>query len=139
MPRVHRVDHGDTLFGIAQKFYGDGMKFPIIAQANGIRDPDKIFPGQVLQIPDLAPPPPPQPAPQPPPPPQPEPPPEPISFRLLRPADLLKPELQLLTPGTSGDLRVQVEEYELLPADPPPGEQMPSTAERLVYADHFPL
>jgi hypothetical protein len=90
MPRVHKVDHGDTLFGIAQKFYGDGMKFPIIAQANGIRDPDKIFPGQVLQIPDLAPPPPPpppQPAPQPPP--QPEPPPEPISFRLLRPADLL--------------------------------------------------
>jgi hypothetical protein len=51
----------------------------------------------------------------------------------------LKPELQLLTPGTSGDLRMQVEEYELLPADPPPGEQMPSTAERLVYADHFPL
>jgi hypothetical protein len=51
----------------------------------------------------------------------------------------LKPELQLLTPGTSGDLRVQVEEYELLPADPPQGEQMPSTTERLVYADHFPL
>jgi hypothetical protein len=51
----------------------------------------------------------------------------------------LKPELQLLTPGTSNDLRVQVEEYELLPADPKPGEQTLSTAERLVYADHFPL
>jgi len=51
----------------------------------------------------------------------------------------LKPELQLLTPGTSTDLRVQVEEYELLPADPKPGEQMPSTTERLVYADHFSL
>lgn len=37
MPRVHTVDHGDTLFGIALKFYGDGMKFPIIAEANGIR------------------------------------------------------------------------------------------------------
>lgn len=92
MPRVHTVDHGDTLFGIALKFYGDGMKFGIIAEANGIRDPNLIFPGQVLQIPDLAPPPPPpppQPGPQPPTPPQPEPPPEPISFRLLRPTDLL--------------------------------------------------
>ncbi len=51
----------------------------------------------------------------------------------------LKPEVQLLTPGTSDDLRVQVEEYELLSADPKPGEQMPSTTERLVYADHFSL
>lgn len=51
----------------------------------------------------------------------------------------LKPEIQLLTPGTSEDLRVQVEEYELLSADPKPGEQIPSTTERLVYADHFSL
>jgi LysM repeat protein len=70
MPTVYTVDNGDTLFGIAQRFYGDGMKFPIIAQANGITNPNLIFPGQVLQIPDLAPPPP-QPAPQPPPLPQP--------------------------------------------------------------------
>ena len=49
----------------------------------------------------------------------------------------LDPELQLLTPGTSDDLRVQVEEYELLAADPAPGEQNPTTTERLVYADHF--
>ncbi|MEV6426250.1 hypothetical protein [Nocardia sp. NPDC051463] len=51
----------------------------------------------------------------------------------------LKPEQQLLTPGTSDDLRVQVEEYEVLPADPVPGEQTPGTTERLVYADHFSL
>jgi hypothetical protein len=51
----------------------------------------------------------------------------------------LKPQLQLLTPGTFNDLRVQVEEYELLPADPKPGEQTLSTTERLVYADHFAL
>jgi LysM repeat protein len=88
MPTVYTVDNGDTLFGIAQRFYGDGMKFPIIAQANGITNPNLIFPGQVLQIPDLAPPPP-QPTPQPPPQPQPEPPPQPFDFRLLRPADLL--------------------------------------------------
>ena len=49
----------------------------------------------------------------------------------------LDPELQLLTPGTSDDLRVQVEEYEVLAADPAPGEQNPTTTERLVYADHF--
>ena len=58
MPTVYTVVRGDTLFGIAQRFYGDGMKFPIIAQANGISDPDRIFPGQVLRIPDIAPPPP---------------------------------------------------------------------------------
>lgn len=51
----------------------------------------------------------------------------------------LKPEQQLLTPGTSDDLRVQIEEYEVLPADPVPGEQTPRATERLVYADHFSL
>ena len=39
MPRVHTVDHGDTLFGLALKFYGDGNKSGIIAQANGIWEP----------------------------------------------------------------------------------------------------
>jgi hypothetical protein len=51
----------------------------------------------------------------------------------------LTPAEQLLTPGTSDDLRVHVEEYELLPADARPGDQTLSTTERLVYADHFPL
>jgi hypothetical protein len=52
----------------------------------------------------------------------------------------LTPEQQLLTPGTSDDLRVQVEEYELLPADSAtPDTEIPSTTERLVYADHFRL
>lgn len=52
----------------------------------------------------------------------------------------LTPEQQLLTPGTSDDLRVQVEEYELLSADPTtPDTEIPSTTERLVYADHFRL
>ncbi|WP_406230254.1 LysM peptidoglycan-binding domain-containing protein [Nocardia sp. NBC_01009] len=90
MPRIYTVEHGDTLFGIALQFYGDGMKFPIVAQANGIANPDLIFPGQNLQIPDLAPPPPPPPPRRPPAPgPEPEPPPPPILFRLLRPTDLL--------------------------------------------------
>ena len=64
MPTVYTVVRGDTLFSIAQRFYGDGMKFGIIAQANGISNPDRIFPGQVLRIPDIAPPPPPPPPPR---------------------------------------------------------------------------
>ena len=35
MPTVYTVVRGDTLFSIAQRFYGDGMKFGIIAQATG--------------------------------------------------------------------------------------------------------
>lgn len=53
MDTFYTVIRGDTLFDIAQRFYGDGNKFPIIAQANGIADPDRIFPGQVLRIPDI--------------------------------------------------------------------------------------
>jgi hypothetical protein len=51
----------------------------------------------------------------------------------------LKPAQQLLTPGTAQDMRVQVEEYEILSADPQPGEDTPTSASRLVYADHFYL
>ena len=54
MDSFYTVIRGDSLFGIAQRFYGDGNKFPIIAQANGIADPDRIFPGQVLVIPGIA-------------------------------------------------------------------------------------
>jgi nucleoid-associated protein YgaU len=47
------VASGDTLSAIAQKYYGDASKWPIIFEANRhqIQDPDRIFPGQVLRIP----------------------------------------------------------------------------------------
>ncbi|MFI6870556.1 LysM peptidoglycan-binding domain-containing protein [Nocardia sp. NPDC050406] len=77
LPAVYVVVEGDTLFDIAARFYGDGNKFPIIAAANGIANPDLIHPGQILTIPAL-------PGEQPPPPP-----PGPISFRILRPPDLV--------------------------------------------------
>jgi hypothetical protein len=51
----------------------------------------------------------------------------------------LTPPQQLLTPATLDDLRVQVEEYELLTADPKPDAAEVTETRRLVYADHFYL
>ncbi|MFE7797448.1 LysM peptidoglycan-binding domain-containing protein [Nocardia sp. NPDC057440] len=51
--RTYIVTQGDTLFGLAQRFYGKGELFPIIAVANAIPDPDLIFVGQLLIIPDI--------------------------------------------------------------------------------------
>jgi nucleoid-associated protein YgaU len=52
----YTVVPGDTLSGIAQRFYGDGALFPRIFEANRdqISDPNLIFPGQVLRIPQGA-------------------------------------------------------------------------------------
>jgi LysM repeat protein len=49
--RTYTVDSGDTLWAIAEQFYGDGNKYQIIADASGIPNPDLIQPGQVLTIP----------------------------------------------------------------------------------------
>lgn len=52
--RTHTVVTGDTLFKIAMRYYGDGWKYPRIYAANPfIKNPDLIFPGQVLIIPEL--------------------------------------------------------------------------------------
>jgi len=52
--RFHTVVKGDTLSKIAKEFYGDAMKYPVIFEANKpmLTDPDKIYPGQVLRIPN---------------------------------------------------------------------------------------
>jgi nucleoid-associated protein YgaU len=49
----YTVVSGDTLSGIAQRFYGDGTLFLRIFEANRdqISTPNLIFPGQVLRIP----------------------------------------------------------------------------------------
>ena len=54
--RYHRVVSGDTLSKIAKQYYGDLSKYPEIFEANQpmLKDPDKIYPGQVLRIPPLA-------------------------------------------------------------------------------------
>jgi len=49
----YTVVSGDTLSGIANRFYGDATRWPIIFEANRnqLQDPNHIFPGQVLRIP----------------------------------------------------------------------------------------
>jgi LysM repeat protein len=51
--RTYTVRHGDTLYGIAQRFYGHGRYWHSLYQANRskISHPDLIFAGQVLTIP----------------------------------------------------------------------------------------
>ena len=49
----YTVQKGDTLSKISKQYYGDPNKYNRIFEANRdqIKDPDKIFPGQVLKIP----------------------------------------------------------------------------------------
>lgn len=50
-PQVYTVVAGDTLWGIAERFYGDGNKYQVLVDANAISNPDLIHPGQMLTIP----------------------------------------------------------------------------------------
>jgi len=52
-PRTYTVVAGDTLSGIAKRFYGKASKWRAIHAANRERvpDPDRIYPGQVLELP----------------------------------------------------------------------------------------
>lgn len=49
----YTVVPGDNLWNIAVNFYGDGTRYPEIAAANGIENPNLIFPGQVFIIPGV--------------------------------------------------------------------------------------
>ncbi|MGA9675532.1 MAG: LysM peptidoglycan-binding domain-containing protein [Mycobacterium sp.] len=49
--RTYTVVSGDTLWAIAERFYGDGNKYQVIADASGVANPDLIYPGQQLTIP----------------------------------------------------------------------------------------
>ena len=54
-PVFYTIVKGDTLWGIASEFYGNGSKYPLIVEANleVIKDADKIYPGQAIRIPEL--------------------------------------------------------------------------------------
>lgn len=51
----YEVKSGDSLSKIAKKYYGDAMKYPAIFEANKpmLKDPNLIYPGQMLRIPKL--------------------------------------------------------------------------------------
>jgi nucleoid-associated protein YgaU len=50
----YTVQPGDNLSKISKHFYGDANKYPVIAKANNLEDPDKIKVGQKLIIPAAA-------------------------------------------------------------------------------------
>lgn len=53
--RFYEVQKGDTLYAVAKEHYGNGMKYPVIFEANKpmLKSADLIYPGQVLRIPPL--------------------------------------------------------------------------------------
>lgn len=52
---VHVVRRGDTLWKIARRYYHAGTRYNALFRANrgAIRDPDYIYPGQVLRVPRI--------------------------------------------------------------------------------------
>lgn len=50
MASTHTVVKGDTLWGIAQKYLGDGNKYPQLAKINNISSPYYIYVGQVIKL-----------------------------------------------------------------------------------------
>jgi len=53
--RFYTVQAGDSLSKIAKEMYGDPMKYNAIFEANTpmLKDPNNIYPGQQLRIPNL--------------------------------------------------------------------------------------
>ncbi len=53
-PGTMTVQRGDSLWRIARRTYGAGLRYTLIYEANAaaIRDPDLIYPGQVFSLPD---------------------------------------------------------------------------------------
>src|SRR5690606_19301365 len=48
------IRRGDTLWRISRRVYGHGIRYSTIylANRNQIRDPDRIWPGQVFRVPE---------------------------------------------------------------------------------------
>ena len=53
--RSYTIEKGDTLSGIAKRFYGKAKYWRQIHEANSaaIDNPDRIFPGQVITLPAI--------------------------------------------------------------------------------------
>ena len=54
-PVFYTIEKGDSLSKIAHTHYGDPMKWKALFEANRevIKDPDLIYPGQQIRIPEL--------------------------------------------------------------------------------------
>lgn len=50
---VHIIGPGESLSKIAKIYYGDGTKFPIIAQYNNLTDATRITVGQRIKVPEI--------------------------------------------------------------------------------------
>lgn len=50
---LHRMQAGDSLASVAWQRYGDATQWRVIAEANGVADPERVPPGTVLIVPAL--------------------------------------------------------------------------------------
>jgi len=48
--KTYTVKSGDTLWAIAKRFFGDGSLYQTLAERNGIKNPNLIYPGQVVKL-----------------------------------------------------------------------------------------
>ncbi len=48
---TYAVVHGDSLWNISVRAYGDGYKWTLVAKANNLKNPNLIFAGNVLVLP----------------------------------------------------------------------------------------
>lgn len=55
-PETHVVVGGDTLWSLAERFFGDADRWVVLYEANraSVAGPDRLYPGQVLVIPSAA-------------------------------------------------------------------------------------
>ncbi|MBI2022262.1 LysM peptidoglycan-binding domain-containing protein [Candidatus Daviesbacteria bacterium] len=53
LPGKYTVKEGDTLYSIAEKYYGDGFKFNELVRPNNLPSENSIEVGQVLEIPKI--------------------------------------------------------------------------------------
>ncbi|MBI2268335.1 MAG: LysM peptidoglycan-binding domain-containing protein [Candidatus Blackburnbacteria bacterium] len=53
LPNTHKVEKGEHLWGIAEKYYGSGYNWVDIANANELKHPGQIEIGQELKIPEV--------------------------------------------------------------------------------------
>lgn len=48
--KTYTVKSGDTLWAICKRELNDGSKYKTVAALNGIKNPNKIYPGQVIKL-----------------------------------------------------------------------------------------